>query len=494
MKRLIYIILTLAAMIFVCCSPDAGPLQGLGQDLSIQVKVRDFDGLAKSATKVTYSGNIGEHTEFETGDCFGLFVVDADDVVKVSNVKVYCSGLDNEGKSVWSIFKDGSSAGNTSNYPISDFLGRGSHYFAYFPYDESLSSITTVGQIKSIVSGFCSSIPSDQSASLADYDLLVASNIADYEYGKVTVEGKAVSLEFAHPLAMLRFCIPAGSTKYEYRFSGADFTPYLCSSTGGLDEYKYLFNPGEVLDISIKYLLDNKLYKIETGHLKELFPIATQAGHCYNLDENAPKVAYSAAVDMGTSVMWCSFNLGAEDNPEATAENVCYMIGTIVMWGTNTAPGSYGSAAYTKYNEALPEGCRPSELSPGFDFSGNPLYDAATNLWRGKWRTPTSAEWQELINKCDREVVKDSDTGATVIKFTSKTTKNVIRLRYAGYYDNYTASSTANGYYWSSSSNPEIVNGLKKGYSTYFSPTGGASINKTANLYTGLPLRPVYTK
>ena len=115
MKRLIFIILTLAAMIFVCCSPDAGPIQGLGQDLSIQVKVRDFDAHGEPATKVSYSGNVGEHTEFETGDCFGLFVVDADDVVEVSNVKVYCSGLDNEGKSVWSIFKEGSSAGHTSN-------------------------------------------------------------------------------------------------------------------------------------------------------------------------------------------------------------------------------------------------------------------------------------------------------------------------------------------------------------------------------------------
>lgn len=493
MKRLIFIILTLAAMIFVCCSPDAGPIQGLGQDLSIQVKVRDFDAHGESATKVSYRGNVGEHTEFETGDCFGLFIVDADDVVIVSNVKVYCSGLDNEGKSVWSIFKEGSSAGNTSNYPISDFLGMGSHYFAYFPYDESLSSITTVGQIKSIVSDFCSAIPSDQSASLADYDLLVASNIADYEFGKVIVDGKAVSLEFAHPLALLRFCIPAGSTKYEYRFSGADFTPYLCSSTGGLDEYKFVFNSGHPLDICVKYLYDNKLYKIETGHWKDLFPIITQAGHCYNLDDSAPKIAYSAAVDMGTSVMWCSFNLGAEDDPDATVDNISDIVGTIVMWGVNKETGNYGSAAYTKYNDSLPEGCRPSELPAGFDFSGNPLYDAASNLWRGKWRTPTSTEWEELYSACNYVVEKDANNRPVAIKFTSKTTNNSIRLRYAGYYDNNTATSTTNGYYWSSSSNPEIVNNLKKGYSSFFN-SGGRSINKNANLYTGLPLRPVYSK
>lgn len=492
MKRLIFIILTLAAMIFVCCSPDAGPIQGLGQDLSIQVKVRDFDAHGEPATKVSYSGNVGEHTEFEVGDCFGLFVVDADDVVKVSNVKVYCSGLDNEGKSVWSIFKEGSSAGNTSNYPISDFLGRGSHYFAYFPYDESLSSITTVGQIKSIVSDFCSAIPSDQSASLADYDLLVASNIADYEFGKVIVDGKAVSLEFAHPLALLRFCIPAGSTKYEYRFSGADFTPYLCSSTGGLDEYKFVFNSGHPLDICVKYLYDNKLYKIETGHWKDLFPIITQAGHCYNLDDGAPKIAYSAAVDMGTSVMWCSFNLGAEDDPDATVDNISDIVGTIVMWGVNKGTGNYGSAAYTKYNDSLPEGCRPSELPAGFDFSGNPLYDAASNLWRGKWRTPTSTEWEELFNACSYDVEKDAYGKTTAITFTSNTTHNTIRLKYAGYYDSNTATSTTIGYYWSSSSHPTLVNNLKKGYSTNFNT--GRSINKSANLYTGLPLRPVYTK
>ncbi|MCI6492938.1 MAG: fimbrillin family protein, partial [Bacteroidales bacterium] len=237
MKRLNYIILILAALIFICCSLDTAPVKGTGQDLSIQVNVRNFDGLGESVTKVSYSGNIGEHTEFDTGDCFGLFVVDEKEEVIVRNVKVYCSGLDNEGKSVWSIFKDGTSSGTTSNYPISDFLGRGSHYFAYFPYDEALSLVSSVSDIKSIVSNFCSGIPSDQSASFSDYDLLVASNIADYEYGKVNVSGKEVSLEFAHPLALLRFCIPAGSQKYEYKFSGEDFTPYLCSSAGGLDEY-----------------------------------------------------------------------------------------------------------------------------------------------------------------------------------------------------------------------------------------------------------------
>ena len=69
MKRLNYIILILAALIFIyCCSPDVGPVQSPVQDLSIQVNVRDFDGLGESVTKVSYSGNIGEHTEFETGD------------------------------------------------------------------------------------------------------------------------------------------------------------------------------------------------------------------------------------------------------------------------------------------------------------------------------------------------------------------------------------------------------------------------------------------
>ena len=492
MKRLNYIILILAALIFICCSLDTAPVKGIGQDLSIQVSVRDFDGLGESVTKVSYSGNIGEHTEFETGDCFGLFVVDENDVVKESNVKVYCSGLDNEGKSVWSIFKGGSS-GTTSNYPISDFLRRGSHYFAYFPYKEAFSSVSSVSDIKSIVSNFCSAIPSDQRASFSDYDLLVASNITDYEYGKVTVSKKEVSLEFAHPLALLRFCIPAGSQKYEYKFSDKDFTPYLCSSAGGLDEYRYIFSSGQILDICVKYLYDNKLYKIETGHWKDLFPIITQAGHCYNLDESAPKIAYSAAVDMGTSVMWCSFNLGAEDDPDATVENMSNIVGTIVMWGANIGTGNYGSTAYTKYNDALPEGQRPSELPAGYDFSGNPLYDAASNLWRGKWRTPTCAEWEELFNACSYDVEKDADGKTTAIKFTSKTTGKMIRLKYAGYYDTNTATSTTNGYYWSSSSHPTLVNNLKKGYSTIFN-AGGRSINKSANLYTGLPLRPVYTK
>ena len=74
---------------------------------------------ASAPRKISYSGTFGEHSEFETGDSFGLFVLDENNVIKFKNLKVYCSGFDNKGKSVWSIYKPLDGNGESSNYPIS---------------------------------------------------------------------------------------------------------------------------------------------------------------------------------------------------------------------------------------------------------------------------------------------------------------------------------------------------------------------------------------
>lgn len=76
-------------------------------------------------------------------------------------------------------------------------------------------------------------------------------------------------------------------------------------------------------------------------------PIMTEAGHCYTMNESAIKVPYDVAVDMGTSVMWASFNLGAEDEQTVVDEHIAELRGSIVMWGANRDTGAYGSAAQT---------------------------------------------------------------------------------------------------------------------------------------------------
>ena len=478
MKRFAYIIFL--SLLCACSHERIAPSS---TSWRLSASILDVQGLGQ--TKVSYGGDCGEHSEFEVGDVFGLFVLDASDNLIFNNLRVYCSGFDNEGGSVWSIFKSGSSDDNTSNYPLSDILSQGKAYFAYYPYDKSLA-VSDLAGLKAVVADAYNNLPYDQSTEYTGLDLLVASNVEGCAFGEVTLSGKSVSLKFSHAMALLRYFIPSGSEKYEYTFSGEDFTPHLMGTADGKDEFRFLFKPGCKLDVCVKFVKNKKLYKFETGNSKNIFPINTEAGHCYFLDENAPKVPYSTAVDMGTSVMWASFNLGAEDNDAATAGNISGLAGHCFMWGVNQTTSSFGSSSYTNYNNSFTAGTKPKELPAGYDYSGDVLYDAARNIWGGEWRTPTWAEWQELYSVCTYLVESRK------ITLTSKVTGKTLVFPYQGYNNGTTVSQPEYGYFWSSTSNP---NNIAKAYSTQFRNTNSTpGQNASADRYTGLPIRAVYTK
>lgn len=490
MRRNISIILALACALalFSCSKTDTGSGEG---EWKLSMRIESLQGSAPT-TKVSYSGPYGEHSEFETGDCFGLFVLDAEGQIIVSNLKAYCSGLDNSGVGVWSVFKEGSAEDNSSNYPLSEKLSQGVSYYAYFPFDEGFDSVADLEGLKSIVPSRLAALPKDQSASqYADLDFLVASNIEGCPYGSVSLTGRSVSLVFGHCFALFRFHLPKGAVKYDYLFDGVDFTPYVFAATeGDENECRYIFAPGCELDFSVKYVLDGKLYRMSNDRGKRLWPVTTEAGHCYFLDENAPKVPYSTAVDMGTSVMWADFNLGAEDSPDATQESVRTLPGTPVMWAVNCVTSSYGQSEYNKYNNSFTSGTKPIDLPLSYDFSSDVRYDAARNLWGGEWRTPTLSEWQELYDAC----TTFTDTENHTITFTNEQTGNSIILKFAGYYDSSTQSQPTTGYYWTSTAHdanlPRANSTLFAGTSTTVTP----KFNTNANRYTGLPVRPVYSR
>ena len=179
MKRFAYIVLL---SLLCACSPER--LAPSSADWSLSASILDVQGLGQ--TKVSYGGAYGEHSEFEVGDVFGLFVLDASDNLIVNNLQVYCSGFDNDGGSVWSIFKSGSSDDNTSNYPLSDKLSLGERYFAYYPYDKSLA-VSDLAGLKSMVEKAYDNLPYDRSTKYTGLDLLVASNLEGCKWGEVKV-------------------------------------------------------------------------------------------------------------------------------------------------------------------------------------------------------------------------------------------------------------------------------------------------------------------
>lgn len=503
MKRYYFIFfalcLSLALSLFSACSKEADEIAPDQAEWTLKVSLSDMQNgisaaaIASSAQngasaprKISYSGTFGEHSEFETGDSFGLFVLDKNNEIKHTNLKVYCSGFDNKGKSVWSIYKDLAGDGGSSNYPISEILSSGSLYYAYYPYEEGLKTIATLDELKNLVPDHMNNLPMDQSDSYTKYDLLVASNIAGCEYGEIHLEGKNVRITLAHTMSMLRYLLPKGSIKYDYFFGGEDFTPNLFSTVGDKEEYRFIFKPGQILDICIKYVNNNKLYKIETGNLKNLYAIITKAGYSYFLDRDFPLIPYEVAIDMGTSVMWSPFNLGVEREISATAANAMDYIGKPVMWGANQYSDNFGANAYGIYCSRFTTSTPPNKLPKDSNISGNSIYDAASNMWGGAWRIPTSAEWEELFSACNYSIADGK------ITFTNKKTGKTITLKYAGYYDSDTPTATNTGYYWSATSS---ATDSTKAIAISFGAANTAPIlHPTANRYTGLPVRPVYSK
>lgn len=121
------------------------------------------------------------------------------------------------------------------------------------------------------------------------------------------------------------------------------------------------------------------------------------------------------AVDLGLSVKWASFNIGATTPTER---------GYYFAWG-ETEPKHefyYDNYAHRDKEHGLAD--------IGFDISGT-QYDAARAQWGENWRMPTVAEYSELANQCDWQWgTVDGIKGMTV---TSRTTGKSIFLPTTGF-------------------------------------------------------------
>ena len=151
------------------------------------------------------------------------------------------------------------------------------------------------------------------------------------------------------------------------------------------------------------------------------------------------------AVDLGLSVKWASCNLGAT-TPEG--------YGDYYAWGETSSKSEYTWSTYrwcrgsydnlTKYCTDSDYGAVDSKtvLSPGDD--------AAHVKLGGKWRMPSAAEWDELLEEC--KWIWTTQGGKNGYKVTSKINGKSIFLPAAGYrYNTSLGSAGSLGLYWSSS-------------------------------------------
>lgn len=199
------------------------------------------------------------------------------------------------------------------------------------------------------------------------------------------------------------------------------------------------------------------------------------------LSESGKENGYSY-VDLGLSVRWATYNVGATKPTE---------YGDHFAWGETSPKKNYSWENYkwgsekklTKYNAEETYGIVDDK------WQLDPEDDAAAANWKGEWRMPTASELQELIDGCDWEWTDDMNGSGIAGRIgVSKKNGKVIFLPAAGYnYYNYRLDEGDYGYYWSSSLYSDYPYGA---YSLDYD-SGYIYVSNSSRRYYGFSVRAV---
>ena len=187
--------------------------------------------------------------------------------------------------------------------------------------------------------------------------------------------------------------------------------------------------------------------------------------------EQQQGISTQKKVDLGLSVCWAGWNVGAS-SPEG--------YGNYYAWGETSTKTNYTKDSYQYYNGS-------DYVNIGSNISGT-CYDVARAQWGGNWRMPTNAECQELVDRCTWTWT--SYKGIDGYKVTGPN-GNSIFLPAAGYrFGTELHCRGLNGCYWSGS--------LSEGsqiyaYSLYFN-SGVRGVGNFYDLDIGITVRPVCNK
>jgi hypothetical protein len=205
-------------------------------------------------------------------------------------------------------------------------------------------------------------------------------------------------------------------------------------------------------DCTLLYVPAGKveMYKLRSNwslYADNIYPIGDYPVVC--------TVAVGEAVDLGLSVKWAPFNVGAKQPQD---------YGNYYAWG-EVYPNSiyYWSEYYwcngsettlTKYNNSNTYGTMDNKTVLDLED------DAARVNWGGTWRMPTDAEWDELLDSSNcswRWTDSYNSTGVKGYIVTSKkaghTDKSIFLPAAGNRGDSYLHDAGSCGRYWSSSLN-----------------------------------------
>ncbi len=176
--------------------------------------------------------------------------------------------------------------------------------------------------------------------------------------------------------------------------------------------------------------------------------------------------AVAEAVDLGLSVKWASFNIGAT-TPEG--------YGGLYGWGDPT--GKLTSENLEDYPSANP----PASI-------GSTEYDIATANWGAAWRMPTQSEFEELASKCKWEWSEMN--GVHGMKVTGQNGNSIFLPAGANRMGETVSNQVGQrGCYWSGSLWPNNVDFAS--YLYFYSDTDNVLPARSNRRYIGMSVRAV---
>ena len=197
------------------------------------------------------------------------------------------------------------------------------------------------------------------------------------------------------------------------------------------------------------------------------------------------------AVDLGLSVKWASFNLGAS-LPEDD--------GLFIAWGETDYKKTYSWSTY-KWCNAIDTTLTKYNTSPQLGQVDNKVIldmedDAAHVKLGGTWRIPTEEEMSELLNNCQWS--KYSSNGRLYYVITSRkegfTDKSILLPVCNSIPDDNYSFQNAAGFYWTSSLfSPQGYDADLYSVCLGFYDYSSRRISQLSR-YHGLPIRPVCDK
>ena len=211
--------------------------------------------------------------------------------------------------------------------------------------------------------------------------------------------------------------------------------------------------------------------------------------------ETSSSVPVPEAIDLGLSVMWASFNLGASAPKYggkfyAWGETEPYYDKQYPLTWKEGKERGYWWSSYTwgmGNGNALIKYCYNPEYGYNEYTDGKMILDleddAAHVALGDKWRMPTREEFNELLEKCTWEITKLDGTNGRLVTGPNG---NSIFLPSAGYWD-FTSQHYSYGDYWSSSLQTTEP---RKALNLYFSSTQETVLG--FDRYYGCSIRPVY--